>query len=54
MKAPKRIMEYVILHELCHIKIKEHSHRFWNLLSKYMPEYAKYTKWLDNHGILVA
>jgi predicted metal-dependent hydrolase len=54
LKAPKKVMEYVILHELCHIKIKEHSHRFWNLLSKYMPEYERHTKWLDNHGILVA
>ena len=30
--APKDIINYIILHELCHLKIKEHSHHFWELL----------------------
>jgi len=34
-------IEYVILHELCHIKEKNHSKRFWNLVSSYMPNYKK-------------
>jgi len=34
-------IEYVVLHELCHIKEKNHSKRFWNLLSKYMPDYKQ-------------
>jgi predicted metal-dependent hydrolase len=34
-------IEYVVLHELCHIQEKNHSKRFWNLLSKYMPDYKQ-------------
>jgi len=34
-------IEYVVLHELCHIKEKNHSKRFWNLVSLYMPDYKQ-------------
>jgi predicted metal-dependent hydrolase len=34
-------ISYVVLHELCHIKEKNHSKRFWNLLALYMPNYQK-------------
>jgi predicted metal-dependent hydrolase len=53
LKAPKKVMEYVILHELCHIKIKEHSHRFWNLVSKHSPKYQDHTKWLEVNGVSI-
>ena len=53
IKAPKNIITYVILHELCHFKIKEHSHHFWSMIAKYMPEYETYTKWLELNAIKI-
>lgn len=50
LKAPDNIIEYIILHELCHLKIKEHSHHFWNLLHKFMPDYKEKVDWLKVNG----
>lgn len=50
LKAPKSVIDYVVLHELCHIRIKEHSHRFWNLIHRFMPNYEQRKKWLDLNG----
>ena len=47
MKAPKDVIRYIILHELCHFKIKEHSYHFWNLILQHMPEYKKLEEWLE-------
>ena len=54
LKAPQSVINYVVLHELCHLKIKEHSDRFWNLLSKHMPNYEKQLKWLETNGITIS
>ena len=45
IKDPKAI-EYVVLHEMCHIKQMNHSQKFWNLVEKCMPEYKIYKKML--------
>ena len=50
LKAPENVIEYIILHELCHLKIKEHSHHFWEMLHKFMPAYQKNVKWLEANG----
>ena len=39
--APKDCIEYVILHELCHLKIKNHSQKYYQLLSKVAPEWEQ-------------
>ena len=39
IKAPEDVITYIILHELCHLKIKKHSHHYWDMLHKYMPNY---------------
>lgn len=39
--APKNILEYVIIHELCHTVHKNHSARFWDLVSLHNPSYIK-------------
>ena len=39
MKLPMTFIDYIILHELCHIEYKNHSKEFWSLLNRYMPEY---------------
>ena len=53
MKAPRNVIHYVILHELCHFKIKDHSPRFWNLIANHMPKYEEYVKWLEVNGIRI-
>lgn len=47
LKAPKDVIEYIIIHELCHLKIDNHSSRYWNLVSKFMPNYSKKVEWLE-------
>jgi predicted metal-dependent hydrolase len=39
MKYPIHIMEYIVIHELAHIKHKNHSKKFWDLVEKYCPNY---------------
>jgi predicted metal-dependent hydrolase len=51
--APYPIIDYVIVHELVHIKIKNHSQRFWGYMEEVMPEYRKYRKWLKVNGTLL-
>jgi len=47
LKAPKGAIDYVILHEICHLKIRNHSHRFWELVQKFMPNYEENRTWLE-------
>lgn len=47
LKAPKGAIDYVILHEICHLKIRNHSHHFWELMQKLMPNYEESRKWLE-------
>lgn len=42
----REAIEYVVLHELCHIKEKNHTGRFWDLVSFYMPDYKQKEKLL--------
>ncbi len=44
LQFEKKCIEYVVLHELCHIKEKNHSKRFWNLVSLYMADYKDVEK----------
>jgi predicted metal-dependent hydrolase len=50
IKAPPEIIDYIIIHELCHFKIKGHSYNFWNLLSRFSPDYPKCIEWLSING----
>ncbi|PWQ94501.1 M48 family metallopeptidase [Leucothrix arctica] len=47
IKAPKECIDYVILHELCHIAEYNHSERFWRLLSSVMPQWQDVKSRLD-------
>jgi predicted metal-dependent hydrolase len=54
LKAPDDVLDYIILHELCHVKINDHSHHYWDLVRKYMPSYQEKIDWLNaNTSILV-
>lgn len=47
IKASKECIDYVITHELCHLKEKHHGPRFWRLLEKLMPDYSQRRKRLN-------
>tara|TARA_R110002073_G_scaffold252738_1_gene415317 strand:- start:2466 stop:3290 length:825 start_codon:yes stop_codon:yes gene_type:complete len=47
VKAPKECIDYVILHELCHIAEHNHSERFWHLLTQVMPNWQEVKARLD-------
>lgn len=48
--APKRLLEYVVAHELCHIRHHDHSREFWRLLSRVMPDYEQRRRELEKLG----
>lgn len=50
MLAPPVILEYVVVHELCHIREKNHSTAFWQLVAEHLPDYQQYRRWLKQHG----
>lgn len=54
LKAPDDVIDYILLHELCHTKIGDHSHHYWDLVRRYMPSYQEKIGWLNaNTSILV-
>ena len=48
---PKKVIDYVIVHELCHIIEPNHSNSFWSLVKKYDKEYIVNKDWLKKNGI---
>lgn len=48
--APHEALDYVVIHELCHLIEFNHSPRFWKLVESQLPEYAVWKKWLRDHG----
>lgn len=48
--AKTSIIDYVIVHELCHLVHKNHSKEYWNLLRTLMPDYEKKKEWLRVNG----
>ena len=50
IKAPEDIIDYIVLHELCHQKIKDHSHHYWDLVHRFMPNYQDKIDWLKVNG----
>lgn len=47
--APKAVLEYAVLHELCHIRHRTHGPEFWSLIKKIMPDYQDRKEWLDQN-----
>lgn len=50
--APFEVRDYVIIHELAHLKELNHSKKFWNWVELAMPNYLHQEKWLKVHGYL--
>lgn len=53
MLTPPEVIDYVVVHELCHRKEMNHSKAFWNEVSKVIPNYKEYVKWLKNEGSVI-
>jgi predicted metal-dependent hydrolase len=47
---PKEVFEYVVAHEMCHLRQMNHSKEFWKLVAYLVPEYEKYRDWLKFRG----
>ncbi len=48
VKAPRECIDYVLLHELCHLRYHNHSPHFYRLLNRHMPNWRKVKEKLDN------
>jgi len=48
--APLSVLEYVVVHELCHIRHRNHSGDFWELVAAHLPDWRQERQWLKTHG----
>ena len=51
--APLSVVEYVVLHELAHLKVRNHSKAFWDAVAVLKPDYKKDKSWLKKNGFLL-
>jgi len=49
--APVSVLDYIIMHEMVHLKYPNHSTDFWNELDKKMPDYREQENWLKRNGV---
>jgi predicted metal-dependent hydrolase len=52
--APERVVDYVVIHELAHLKEMNHTRRFWQLVAERCPSWRQDKKWLNDHGTELA
>ncbi len=50
MMAPVSVIDYLIVHELTHLRYKRHNTEFWNAVDKILPNYQKQVAWLKEYG----
>ena len=48
--APQRIVDYVVVHELCHLRHHDHSPQFWSSVEHVLPDYRECREWLKAHA----
>jgi hypothetical protein len=53
VQAPVFVRDYIILHELMHLREMNHSARFWRLVEAACPDYAMAERWLKAHANLL-
>ncbi len=52
--VPAEVREYLILHEIAHQRVMNHSNGFWRLVAQWCPEYRRHNAWLSRHGYLLS
>jgi predicted metal-dependent hydrolase len=50
LMAPRTVVDYIVVHELCHLRHRDHSNAFWNEVDKVLPRYAERKEWLRRNG----
>ena len=50
MYAPRKVLDYVVVHELCHITHMNQSKEFWDMVASILPDYKESRNWLKEHG----
>ncbi|MFL5874323.1 MAG: M48 family metallopeptidase, partial [Solirubrobacteraceae bacterium] len=48
--APEPVLDYVVWHEACHLKVADHSDRFWGLVERHCPDWREHARWLRRNG----
>ncbi|MDX6688702.1 MAG: hypothetical protein QOG15_159 [Solirubrobacteraceae bacterium] len=48
--APEPVLDYVIWHEACHLRVMDHSPRFWGLVERHCPDFQEHRRWLRAKG----
>ncbi|MGA3112866.1 MAG: SprT family zinc-dependent metalloprotease [Syntrophobacteraceae bacterium] len=48
--APEPVLDYLVVHELCHLVYHDHSAEYWKLVEKFLPEHRERRKWLRENG----
>lgn len=49
--SPLKVIDYVIVHEMCHLIVPDHSKRFWRKVEKFMPDFDESRKWLKTNSL---
>jgi hypothetical protein len=52
--APEPVIEYVVIHELAHLKEMNHAKSFWQLVARHCPRWRQHRKWLKDHEAALA
>jgi predicted metal-dependent hydrolase len=50
MMAPEEIVDYIVVHELAHLRESNHTDAFWSLVAKHDPDYEEYSRWLEENS----
>lgn len=50
VQAPEWVVDYLVVHECCHLVHHNHSRNYWNLVASLMPNFALPRRWLHQHG----
>lgn len=50
LMAPLTVIDYIVVHELCHMRHRDHSEAFWNEVDKVLPQYRERKEWLRERG----
>ncbi len=51
--APENVLDYLIVHELCHLVHHNHSEEYWSLVGAFLPDHRQSRKWLRENGALL-